>query len=140
MAPKGKTKRKRKKASSPLGGVPLGSALEVAEGVGGFLMKYFAQRYQVEEKVEEIKEETAERVDEIREEAVRTGYAVKKAFFEAIVEAVILMTGMVAIIYAVVRIVGRFVDPPELVLLMYGVAAMAFLALKMKLAPEPEQH
>lgn len=136
MAAKAKAAgKKKKKKDNPLTGVPLGSAIDVAEGVGSLLMKYLAQRYEVEQKVEELKEGAEEKVEELRDEAVKTGYAVKKAFFRSIVEAIILATGILSLIYGLVKIIGRVIEL-EYVLLLYGVLSLAFLAIQLKMAPE----
>jgi len=133
-----KSKKKRKKAS-PLGGVPLGGALDVAEGVGGLLVDYLSRKYRVEETVENIREDAEEKVEEIRTEAVRTGYAVKKAFFRSMMEAILLSTGMLALIAGLILVIGN-TFPLEYVLLGYGLLTMALLALQLKLAPEPEKE
>ncbi len=125
----------KKKDADPFPGIPLGGALEVVEGVGGLLAKYLAQRYEVEKRVEELKVETAETVDEIREEAVRTGYAVKKAFLRSVVETILLTTGLLSLIAGLILVV-RDVIPLRYVLLGYGILITAFIAFQVKTAPE----
>jgi len=118
-------------------GLPLGSALDVAEGAAGLLGRYLAQRYEVERRVQQLKDETAEKVEEIRAEAVRTGYELKKALFRTIVEAILLVTGMVALIVGAIMVVGDIVDI-KYVLVGYGFVVTMVVLFQLKTAPEPQ--
>ncbi len=133
MASKGKGKAGSGQAGI-LGGTPLGSVLDVVDGVGAFLFKLFMDRYEVEERIEEVKSDAAKKAQEIKAEAVKTGYAVKKAFFRAIVEAIFLTTGLLALIGGAVLVVSDAV-PLKYVLLGYGIAVTAVVALKLKTQP-----
>jgi len=135
MADKGKKAKKPK--SSLLGGVPLGSALEVLEGVGGLLAKYLSQRYEVEKRVEELKEETSEKVEEIRDEAIKTGYALKKAFLKTMVEALMLVTGMLSLILGLIILVKNIM-PLEYVLMGYGFLVLIYVSITLKLSPQED--
>ena len=117
--------------------MPLGSALDVAEGAAGLLGRYLAQRYEVERRVQQLKDETAEKVEEIRAEAVRTGYELKKALFRTIVEAILLVTGMVALIVGAIMVVGDIVDI-KYVLVGYGFVVTMVVLFQLKTAPEPQ--
>jgi hypothetical protein len=133
MATKGgETKSRRSdKPTERFFGVPLGSALDILDGVAGLLGKYLAQRYEVEKRVEQIREETAEKVEELKDEAVRTGYAVKKAFFRTIVEAILLTTGMLSLILGLILLV-REVIPLRYVLIGYGLLITTIVLLQLK--------
>ena len=52
--------KRRKKKPNQISGVPLGSALDVVEGAAGLLGGYLSQRYEVEKRVEQRREETTE--------------------------------------------------------------------------------
>jgi len=114
-----------------LGNIPLSSALDALDGVGSFLFKLFLSRYQVEEKIDQLKTDAREKIHEIREEAVKTGYAVKKAFFRAIVEAVFLTTGLLAMIIGGILIVSEVV-PLKYVLIGYGLLVTAAVVFALK--------
>jgi len=133
MASKGKG-RSGDRQPGILGGAPLGSVLDVVDGVGAFLFKMFLDRYEVEERIKEVKSDAARKAQEIKEEAVKTGYAVKKAFFRAIVEAVFLTTGLLALIAGGVLVVSDVV-PLKYVLLGYGIAITAIVAVRLKTQP-----
>jgi len=134
MASKGEKQRKEptaEKRGGLLGGIPFGSALDVLDGVGSFLFKFFLQRYQVETKIERFKDDATKRVEEIKGGAVRTAYAVKKAFFRAVVEAVFLTTGLLAFILGCILIVSDLV-PLKYVLVVYGAVTIAVIAIILK--------
>jgi uncharacterized membrane protein YbhN (UPF0104 family) len=114
-----------------LSGIPLGSALEVAEGVGAVLVKLAAQRYEVDKKVEKIRHDTEKRVEELRDEAVRTGYELKKALLRTVVEGIFLTTGLLALILGAILVVADTV-PLKYVLLAYGLAITALIVFTLK--------
>ncbi|MFH1055474.1 MAG: hypothetical protein V1744_05210 [Candidatus Altiarchaeota archaeon] len=126
-----KSDKKEEKPKGLLRGVPFGSALDVVDSVGSFLIKFMAQRYEVEKRVQHFKEDAKEKVEELKEEAIKTGYAVKKAFFRAIVEAILLTTGLLALIFGTILVISDLV-PMKWVLLGYGVIITAFIVFKMK--------
>jgi hypothetical protein len=130
MASKAK-REPEEKAPGILGSIPLGTALDAFDGVGSFLYKLFLRRYRVEERIEDAKEEAKEKVTELKEEAIKTGYAVKKAFFRAIVEAILLTTGIVALIAGTIMAVADLV-PLKFVLLGYGVIMTAVIVFQLK--------
>jgi hypothetical protein len=130
-------KKKAEKESEQTSGIPLGGALEVVEGAAGILGKYLAQRYEVEKRVEEIREETSEKVEEIKEEAIRTGYEVKKAFFRTVVEAILLTTGMLSLIAGLILVV-RDIIPLKYVLVGYGFVITLVVLFQLKTSPEPQ--
>lgn len=131
------SKKKKSDDMSPnfFAGVPLGQALNVAEGVGGLAMKYISQKYEIEKKIDEIKSDTTEKVEEIREEAIKSGYAVKKAFLTAIVEGLLLVTGLLSLIYGLILVIGDKFGT-ENVLIAYGVITLAYVVFTMKTAPD----
>jgi hypothetical protein len=123
-----------------LGGIPLGSALDVFDGIGSFLFKTFLRRYEVEEKIEQVKADAKAKAQELRQEAIKTGYEVKKAFFRAIVEAMLLATGLLALILGLIQLLQNYVKDrlgldPAVVLVAYGVLILAYIAFKMKTKP-----
>jgi hypothetical protein len=122
------------KSGGLLSGIPLGAAMDVVDGVGGFLFRLFMDRYRVEERIEQVKEDARTKAEELKAEAIKTGYAVKKAFFRAVVEAVLLTTGMLALIVGIIMVVSDVV-PLKFVLLGYGVLVTAYIALKLKTQP-----
>jgi hypothetical protein len=132
MAPK---KKKEEEGEQSMGGIPLGSILDVIDGAGSLFFKYLSGRYRVEKKVEEIKTEANKKAEEIREEAVRTGYAVKKAFLRAVVESILLATGILSLVGGLMLLVRRLA-PVEYVLLGYGFLVTLFVAFTVKLSPK----
>ncbi|MBU0761836.1 MAG: hypothetical protein KKD39_02320 [Candidatus Altiarchaeota archaeon] len=130
-------KSKSKGDGFKLGSVPLGSALDAVDGVGSVILQLLSRRYQVEKKVDDIKKQTDKKVGEIRDEAVRTGYAVKKAFLRAVVEAIMLITGILSLVAGLILLIKRLA-PIEYVLLGYGFLVTIFVALTVKLSPDDE--
>jgi hypothetical protein len=128
---KSKADKPEEKKKGLLSSVPLGSALDVVDGVGGFLFKLLLQRYQVEEKIGKLKEDAREKAEELKEEAIRTGYALKKAFFRAVVEAVLLVTGMLALIIGAIWAIQKVI-PIEYVLLGYGIIVTTAIVFSLK--------
>lgn len=133
MAQKTESKKNSKegKPSGILGGIPLGSALDVVDSVGGVLFKLFLRRYQVEEKIEQAQEDARQKAQEIKAEAIKTGYAVKKAFFRAIVEAIFLTTGLLALIIGVMMVLSDVV-PLKFILVGYGIIVTAAIIFILK--------
>jgi len=130
-------KGKKKEEASFLGGLPLGSAFQVAEGLGGMALKLVEQRYQVGKKVEEFKQDSAEKVEEFKEEAVRTGYEVKKAIIRTIFEAILFATGLFALIIGALHWLKRNlgIELDEM-LLAYGLLVTAYIVFTMKTSPD----
>jgi len=132
MAQKADTSRK-KPAKQPglLGSIPFGLAMDVADSLGGALFKLFLQRYQVEEKIEQVKEDARQKAEEIKAEAIRTGYALKKVVFRTIVEAILLTTALLSLIIGAMLIVSDVI-PLKYVLFVYGVVMLAIIAIILK--------
>ena len=78
----GKKGKKQQEGGGLLSGIPLGSALEVAEGVGAVLVKLAAQRYEVDKKVERIKQDTEKRVEELNQRFADWYYVIDAASFD----------------------------------------------------------
>ena len=114
-----------------LSSIPLGGALDVVDSVGEMMFKFFLRRYQVEEKIENVKEEAKKKAEELKAEAIRTGYAVKKAFFRAIVEAIFLTTGLLALIIGLMLVVSDII-PLKYVLVGYGLIVTAAIVFILK--------
>lgn len=131
-----KKKSGKKEKENPLfGGIPLGSAMDVFEGLGSLAVKLFSSKAQVEKKVDEFRKETGKQVEELRDEAVRTGYEVKKAFLRAVVETILLASGILSLVLGLILLVKKMV-PLEYVLLGYGFVILFFVLLTVKLSPE----
>ena len=128
-------KKGKNESGDDSGGLPLGSAFEVVEGLAGMAVKLLAQKYQVEKKVEEIKEETQEKVEELRDEAIRTGYEVKKAFLRTVVEAILLVTGIVSFVVGTMLWASRIIEQPEYILIFYGILVGIYVVFTMKTGP-----
>jgi len=130
-------KKKPKKEGIQLGSVPLGSALDVFDGAGSIILKLLSSRYQVEKKVDDLKKETDKKVEEFKDDAVKTGYAVKKAFLRTVVEAIMLTTGILSLVVGLILLIKNLA-PLEYVLLGYGFLVTIFVALTVKLSPDDE--
>ncbi len=128
-------KKGKNESGDDSGGLPLGSAFEVVEGLAGMAVKLLAQKYQVEKKVEEIKEETQEKVEEIRDEAIRTGYEVKRAFLRTVVESILIGTGILSLVIGLMVLASRVIEQPELVLIAYGIIVTGYVVFTMKTGP-----
>ena len=127
---------KAKKSSGIFGGgIPFGSIMDVVDAFGSMVVKYMAHRYEVEERVEKIKEDTRHKVEELRQEAIETGYALKKALFRTIVESIFLTTGLLALIIGVILALSDIVLL-KWVLLGYGIVVTAFIIFQLKTAPK----
>ena len=138
MAPK---KKQDKKTGEGSNGLPLGSVFHVAEGLAGMALQLLAQKYQVEKKVEEFKEETQERVEELRTEAIRTGYEVKRAFLRTVVESILLGTGLISLIAGIMLMASRVIELPEYILISYGAIVTVYVIFTMKTSPlEPKKE
>ena len=125
-------KKKNKKTESSL---PFGSFLEVAEGLGSIIGKYMIQKYEVEKKVEEFKEETSERIEELQEEIVKSGYALKRSIFRAIFDAIIFTTGLASLILGFILLLKNNI-PLEYVLLGYGFIVCVYVVFLLKTSPD----
>jgi hypothetical protein len=130
---KAKPQRVASDSGGILGGVPLGSVMDVFDGISSFLFSVFKQRYRVDERIEQIKEDAQRKVEEIREEAIRTGYAIKKAFFSAIVEAIFLSTGLLALVIGTIMVVSDYV-PMKYVLVGYGALVVIIILIRFRSA------
>ncbi|MFH0862397.1 MAG: hypothetical protein V1875_05130 [Candidatus Altiarchaeota archaeon] len=129
MAQKADAARKKTaKAPGILGGVPFGIAMDVVDSLGGVFFKYFLDRYRLEDKIEQVKEDAKQKAGEIKAEAIKTGIALKKAVFRTIVEAIFLTTGLLALIIGVMLIVSDVI-PLKYVLVVYGAVTVAVIAI-----------
>ena len=131
MAGKNDKKGKPQKSSGFLSGIPFGSALDVVDAVGSTVFKILLNRYQVEERIEQVKEDARQKAEELKEEAIKTGYALKKAFFRAIVEALFLVTGILALLIGGIMILSDIV-PLKYILVAYGLIVTATIVFILK--------
>ena len=124
-------KADKSKGGGVLSSIPLGSALDVFDGLAGLVYKLLIQRYQVTEKIEHLKEDATEKVQEIREEAIRTGFAIKKAFLKTIVEAILLSSGIICLVIGAIILVSKAVAI-EYVLIGYGLVITTIVVFQLK--------
>jgi hypothetical protein len=136
-------KSKGGKGSGILAGIPFGIAMDVVDSLGASLFKLFLQRYQVEEKIEKVKEDAKEKAKEIKAEAIKTGYALKRAFFITVIQAIILGSAILALIIGLLQVVQNYVanvlkQDPAWVLVAYGGVVILGFVLFVKLRPDRE--
>lgn len=127
-------KKDKKGGKKPgfLASIPLTAAFEVLDGGLRFIYDQFMDRYEVEDKIEQAKVDAKKTAEEIKTEAIKTGYAVKKAFFRTIVESIILGSGLIALLIGVVWTISDFGVKPQWILTVYGLLAIVFIVFKMK--------
>ncbi|HHQ44794.1 MAG TPA: hypothetical protein ENN13_01495 [Candidatus Altiarchaeales archaeon] len=111
--------------------MPLGSAVDVVEGVAGIVAKSLNAKQEVERKVEKLRQEGAEKVEELREDAIDAGYAMKKALLRTIIESILLSTAIVSLIAGTIMLLKRAVEI-EYVFIGYGLLVLVILAFQVK--------
>ena len=103
----------------------LGTAVETvadyADLISQFVVEYFNQRYKIKKKVEDVKRAT-----------VQALYDLKKGVINSIVEALFLVTGLLALVVGIILLMSRYV-PLEYILIVYGLVVTIVVLLKMKL-------
>ncbi|MFH1404171.1 MAG: hypothetical protein ABIH11_07890 [Candidatus Altiarchaeota archaeon] len=132
---------RKKKSDKPdnsglsLGDIPFGGVFSIIESVGDLFQGYLMHKYQVEERIEGLREDTEKKLEEFRREAINTAYEAKKAFFRTIVEAILFSTGIIALILGVIMFAGTYV-PTHFVLIAYGLIVTIFVLMMLKTSPE----
>ncbi|MFH1834878.1 MAG: hypothetical protein ABH851_01680 [Methanobacteriota archaeon] len=117
------TKKKEKtKTDRILDGVETASTL-----VG----TYLDQRYKIDKKVEDIKEQAEEKVAEVKKEAVHSAHEIKKGFIRAVLEIILLSTGVIALIIGVLSLLNKYYGF-ETILIGYGLLVTIIVLLQMK--------
>ena len=82
--------------------------------------EYFNQRYKIKKKVEDIRKAT-----------LRSLYALKKEFMKSVVEALFLVTGLLALVVGIIILLANYF-PLESILIVYGLIVTIVVLLKMK--------
>ncbi|MFC2162105.1 hypothetical protein ACFLRF_00355 [Candidatus Altiarchaeota archaeon] len=128
-------KKGKGKSLGGLGDIPFGGVFKILESVGELSQSYIKQKYRVEEKIEEFREDTEKKIEEVRKEAVKTAYEAKKALLRTIVEAILVSTGLVSLVVGAILWVKVYV-PLHVVLMGYGLVVTIVVLLQMKTAPQ----
>ncbi|MBT7902330.1 hypothetical protein HN587_00590 [Candidatus Woesearchaeota archaeon] len=108
------TKRIKKEPSK------LDKAMDVADNFGDIMINYLNSRYRIRRRFEDAKKEVFEFV-----------YSIKRSLFRTLIEATLLLTGLVAFIAGVILILQKHY-PLEIVLVTYGLVVMVVIALQLK--------
>ncbi|MBD3260934.1 MAG: hypothetical protein GF334_04530 [Candidatus Altiarchaeales archaeon] len=124
--------RKKKESKTD---IPLGKSFDVLDSVLTLIYSYAKRKYELEEKIEEIKEETEDRVEELREEATVAAYDAKKALLRTVIETIFLTTGILSLILGVLLIIRKYM-PLEHVLVAYGLLIILVILVQMKTHPQ----
>ena len=93
---------------------------------------YIKNRYEIEKRIDDLKEKTEAKTEEIKKEAIQSAYEIKKGFVRAVVELILLSTGLTALIVGLLILIHHYV-PLEIVLIGYGLAVTIIVLLQMKL-------
>ena len=88
--------------------------------ISQMIVEYIDTRYKIKQRVEDIKKAT-----------LNSLYALKTGFIKSLVEAVFLVTGLLALILGMIILISRYV-PIEYILIVYGIIVTIFVLLKMK--------
>lgn len=84
---------------------------------------YLDERYKIRRKIEDVRTNT-----------IAGLYALKRGFITSIVEALLLTTGILALILGVILLLN-YVLPIEFILVGYGLIVCLFVLLRMKTRP-----
>ncbi len=126
--------KKKKDSSLGLGDIPFGGIFKMIDSFGDLAHGYVKQKAKVEERIDDIKEDTEKKLEELRQEAVKTAYEAKKALLRTIIEAILLSTGILSLVVGLIILVGTFV-PLYLVLIGYGLLVTLIVLVQMKTSP-----
>lgn len=126
---------KRKKKESGSADIPLGKSFDVLDSILTLIYSYAKRKYELEEKIEEIKEETEDKVEELREEATVAAYDAKKALLRTVIETIFLTTGLLSLIVGILLIIRKYM-PLEHVLVAYGLLIILGILVQMKTQPQ----
>jgi len=83
--------------------------------------EYFNQRYKIKKKVSDI-----------RLMIIKSLYLLKKEFIKMLVEALFLVTGLLALVLGVILVLAWYI-PLEIILVVYGLVVTIFVLMKIKL-------
>jgi hypothetical protein len=130
-----KKKGKRGKLDLGLGNMPFSGVFKFLESMGDLFQSYMKQKYRVEERIDEIREDTEKKIEEVRRDAVQAAYEAKRALLRTVVEAILVSTGILALILGLILWFRMFV-PFHTVLIAYGLVVTLVVLLQMKTSPE----
>lgn len=120
------TKKKTEKKTNPAD--KLGDIVDAGASIVG---TYLDSRYKIEKRVGEFRDEAEAKVEEIKDEAIQSAYEMKKGLVRAVIELVLLSTGVFALVLGGVLVLRRYL-PLENILLAYGLVVTLVTLLKMK--------
>jgi uncharacterized membrane protein len=89
----------------------------------------------INRKLEELEFEAAKKAGEIKHEVVASAYEAKRGIMRTMVEALLLSTGILALVAGILLMLRSFGVPFYQVLLAYGFVMTMYALLKMKTAP-----
>jgi hypothetical protein len=110
------------KVSKSTLGTAVDTVADYADLVSQFVVEYFNQRYKIKKKVEDVKRAT-----------IQALYDLKKEFIKSIVEALFLVTGILALVVGIILLMSRYI-PLEYILILYGLVVTIVVLLKMKVS------
>lgn len=113
--------------------IPLDKTIGIVDATIKAFLGYLDHRYKVEKRIDEFKEETERKAEELKADAIHSAYAVKKAFIRAIVEVILLSTGLLALIIGGVLLLDKLIGI-EYVLVGYGLGVTLIVLFKMKMS------
>ncbi len=116
-----KDKKIIEKFSESTIGKSVDTVTDYVDLVSQMIAEYLNQRYKVERKVEDIRKAT-----------IQTLFLFKREFVKTIVEALFLVTGLLALIAGTVMLMSRYI-PLDYLLIGYGVIITLAVLMKMKL-------
>ncbi len=105
--------------------------LDGVETASALVGTYLDQRYKLDKKVGEIKEQAEEKVEEVKKEVVHSAYEIKKGFIKAVIELILLTTGLIALIIGVLSLLNKYYSF-ETILIGYGLVISLIILLQMK--------
>jgi len=120
------TKKTKKEKSS------LNKVLDAVDTSTSIVSNYLDQRYKFEKKVDDIKEKAESKAEELKEDAIHSAYEVKKGFTRALIELVLLSSGIIALILGGLGYARKFAST-ETILIGYGLIITIIVLLQMKL-------
>lgn len=118
--PKNKVMRK---ISNKTIGKTVDTVADYVDLVSQIMVEYVNQRYKIQQKVSDIRRLT-----------LQTLYNLKTEFVRTIIEALLLCTGVIAIIVGIVMLLSKVV-PIEFIFLGYGLLISIIVLAKMKTKP-----
>lgn len=120
-----KTAKKGNKLIGKISAKTIGKSVDTVTDyvdlVSQMIAEYLNQRYKVERKVEDIRKAT-----------IQTLFLFKREFVKTIIEALFLVTGLLALIAGTVMLMSRYI-PLDYLLIGYGVIITLAVLMRMKL-------